>query len=301
MTTIADIFKFKVVPYTNNKAVPVVCPDPSLLYGLELEIEGIPVDPTELYVGGMYGDADNSLRNVRGGRGWEFITKPATFSIVNTILTNFFGKAHLTEDNYSERCSVHVHCNVLDMTPEQIQSLCLLYQAFEPVLYTFAGGDRDKNIFCVPWSQTQITYRLLDTLCDGNIPTLRNWQKYTGLNLIPITTQGTVEFRHLPGTCDQVKIMQWLSLIGCLFKAAKTLTITDIEQILTSVNTTSEYHKLVSTVFSAWSYLVTQPQYESLIEDGIIDVKYLLLGKIKNKKFVINTDSIYYASRPVAF
>jgi Putative amidoligase enzyme len=276
MKTIGQIFEFKVAPYTNSRVTPLPCPDPALLYGLELEIEGIQIDPTELYVGGMYGDADNSLRNTPLGRGWEYITKPATFSIVNLILTNFFNKAKFTEENYSERCSVHVHCNVQDMLPEQLKTLCLLYQTFEGVLYHFAGGDRENNIFCVPWAQTQITYKLLDTLEQGNVPLLRNWQKYTGLNLIPITALGTVEFRHLPGTCDKTRILNWMSLIGCMFRTAKSMEFKQIEDLLLNVNTNSEYTKLVQIVFNGWEHLIDTHNCATLIEDGIINVKYLL-------------------------
>ena len=293
MTTIADIFKHSVTPYTNSKAAPLLSPDPSLLYGLELEIEGIRVDPEELYVTGMYGAVDNSLRNTDGGRGWEYITKPATFSIVNLILTRFFKQEAIQEATYSERCSVHVHCNVLDMTVEQVKALCLLYQTFEGLMYVYAGADRDKNIFCVPWAQTQITYNLLDNLTEGHIGGLRSWQKYTGLNLIPITTQGTVEFRHLPGNNNQEFIMNWLVLIGCLFRAAKTMTLEEIEARLTRVNTTSEYRGLVDDVFGVWGHLIAAPHFEAVIEDGIIDVKYLLMGKnTKNKKVGYSAEEI---------
>lgn len=274
-----------VKPYTNSKAIPLSCSDPSLLYGLELEIEGIAVDPSEWYVGGMGGEADNSLRDNEYGRGWEFITKPATFSVAAFVLNNFFNKAKLTQErNYSERCSVHVHVNVQDLTPEQLKTVCFLYQVFERVFYAYAGEDRDKNIFCVPWSETTITHGIVDRLTPEGLKMLTRWQKYTGLNLIPVTSQGTVEFRHLPGTCDLPRILGWMNMIGSLFFIARNYSFKDVQAQVISVNTTSEYRHLVKYVFREWEGLVDVPNLEELLEDGVLNVKYMILSSTGKSK-----------------
>lgn len=201
------------------------------------------------------------------------------------------------------RYSYPYHHQQTDTTP--LKTLCLLYQTFEGVLYHFAGGDRDSNIFCVPWAQTQITYKLLDTLEQGNVPMLRNWQKYTGLNLIPITALGTVEFRHLPGTCDKAHILNWMSLIGCMFRTAKSMELKQIEDLLLNVNTNSEYTKLVQIVFNGWEHLIDTHNCATLIEDGIINVKYLLHAKNEarpqNSKKVVANLIAEYLNRRVVF
>lgn len=273
-----------VQPYKSSKATPVHAADPALLYGLELEIEGIATEPTELYVGGMYGDADNSLRVTEHGRGWEFITKPATFSVVNAILTNFFNKSKLTQEkNYSERCSVHVHANVQDLTQDQLKSVCLLYQVFERILYSFAGNDRDKNIFCVPWSETNLTYNLIDEVDKYGIGKLRAWQKYTGLNLLPVLSQGTIEFRHLPGTCELPRILDWMQLIGCLFAYARRVPFEVVQKNIIEINTTSEYKGITQAVFMEWERVLDMPFLEQQIEEGVLNVKYMVLSQKENK------------------
>ena len=273
-----------VKPFTSSKAVPLPCADPALLMGLELEIEGIPVDPSELYVSGMGGEADNSLRDNEYGRGWEFITRPATFSVAAHTLSQFFAKAKLSQErNYSERCSIHVHANVQDLTPEQLKSVCLLYQVFERLFYSYAGEDRDKNIFCVPWSETTLTHTLIDTLLDANLKGFRNWQKYTGLNLIPVQTQGTIEFRHLPGTCDLSRIFDWMNLIGSLFVTARNTPFEEIKSFIVNVNTTSEYKHLVHRVFGEWARVLDMPYMDTQLEEGVLDVKYMLLSADKPK------------------
>lgn len=280
MPSISEIFGVATPPAVrDNKATLLVSPDPSLLYGLELEIEGIPVNPESLYVTGMRGEQDNSLRENAHGIPWEFITKPATYSVLHAILQRFFDRASLTlEKNYSERCSVHVHANVLDFQPAQLKGLCLLYQVFERLFYAYAGSDRDKNIFCVPWAQTALTYRMIDSLTEDGIGGLRGWQKYTGLNLIPVTTQGTVEFRHLPGTPDLKRIMDWVALIGCLFAYARNTNVSLIQSRIIEVNTTSAYTGILNDVFGQWAHILNFPARDALLEEGVIDVKYMLLS-----------------------
>jgi Putative amidoligase enzyme len=279
MPNISEIFGIQhPIPVKNSKASPQACPDPSLLYGLELEIEGIPCNPIDLYVTGMRGEPDNSLRTNVYGQPWEYITKPATYSILYAMLDQFFKRAEFTmEKNYSERCSVHVHANVLDFNPEQLKSLCLLYQVFERLFYDFAGNDRDKNIFCVPWSQTNMTHQMIDNMTEQGIPRLREWQKYTGMNLIPVATQGTVEFRHMPGTPDINRIMSWCSLIGCLFASARNVPYEKLKKAIIEVNTTSAYTGILTQVFGKWANLFTSIEKDQLLEDGVLDVKYMLL------------------------
>lgn len=280
MPDIATIFGITPpTPVRDSKAAPLLSPDPSLMYGLELEIEGISGNPENLYVSGMRGERDNSLRENAHGIPWEFITKPATYSVLVSMLERFFTKANLTmEKNYSERCSVHVHANVLDFLPTQLKGLCLLYQVFERLFYAYAGNDRDKNIFCVPWSQTALTYKMIDNLTPDGIGGLRGWQKYTGMNLIPVTSQGTVEFRHLPGTPDLKRIMDWVSMIGCLFAYARNTDVSLIQNRIIEVNTTSAYAGILSDVFGRWAPLFDSPARDALLEEGVIDVKYMLLS-----------------------
>ena len=274
-----------VKPFVTSKATLMPCADPSLIMGLELEIEGIPVDPTDLYVPGMGGEPDNSLRVTPHGQPWEFITKPATFSIAAHILSQFFTKAKLSQErNYSERCSVHVHANVQDLEPEQLRSVCLLYQVMERLFYAYAGEDREANIFCVPWAETTMTHNLVDKLTGTTLKALRNWQKYTGLNLTPVQTLGTVEFRHLPGTCDLPRILGWMNMIGSLFRTARSYSYDHLKKMLMEVNTTSEYKGLIKFVFGEFEHLVDIPHMEELLEDGALNTKYILMSSpVKSK------------------
>jgi len=136
--------------YQSHKTISMSSPD--LIVGLELEIEGWEYGVPK-FVGFSF-EEDGSLRN----NGMEAITKPTKAKYIPRLLENFFNHFEITEDNYSTRCSTHVHVNCQDLTTDQVQIICLLYQVLERPLFGFIGHERDGNIFCVPWNQCNLTF-----------------------------------------------------------------------------------------------------------------------------------------------
>lgn len=272
------------------KAVAVPNPCPTLLYGVELEIEGVG-DADSWKVPGMSYERDGSLRN----NGMEFITNPMTYSNLKYCLELFFGKNKPTQDNYSERTSIHVHTNCQDLTWEQLRGVCLVYQMMEKLLFSWVGGDRDKNIFCVPWHQTTLTYSVLKD--DHEVTKFRKWQKYTALNLLPLYTQGTIEWRHMYGHGDVDKIMQWCTIIGHIYAYALATPLETIKNNISSLNVSSEYEGFLFSVFQENAKLFTAvPMFAVALEEGILDTKYALMDSPIKKspplkrapRFVIN-------------
>jgi hypothetical protein len=253
------------------KATPLASPDPSLLYGVELEIENTERD--EWVVPGITGKEDNSLRN----NGWEYVTQPMTFSNLAHCLGLFFAKSQVNANNYSERCSIHVHTNCRDLTWEQISTVCMLYQMLEPLFFTFVGEDRSRNIFCVPWSETQLTYNVVNRLAKSP-NSLKDWQKYTALNLKTLWNYGTIEWRHMAGTHDLEKILNWCRLIACLFAYARKSSLEDTKKFVINLNSTSEYRKSIDILFGEWAHLLYVQNYETLLEEGVLNMKYALLA-----------------------
>lgn len=276
---IQEKYKLKPVqPWKTSKAVPQNAPDATLLYGVELEIEGC---NTEMVVPGMSWTEDGSLRN----SGLEFITKPMTYSNLVSVLDNFFTKnSGISEANYSERCSVHVHTNVQDMTVEQLATLCMIYQVFEGVLFEYVGADRRRNIFCVPWSETQLNYRSIWRMLKQDELVFHDWQKYTALNLLPVVGQGSIEWRHMPGTHDRARIYEWCRLIGHMYQLAKTLSFEQAKAMFIDLNTTSHYYSVLRDVFREDAECLQVPNIEPLMENGVLNLKYALLNKKSDKK-----------------
>lgn len=251
--------------------------NPNLLVGLELEIEKWETEEEASFRGFSF-TADNSLR----GASVEAITKPMRTKYVPVLLENFYEHFHVTDDNYSERCSTHVHVNCQDLTRQQLRNICVLYQAIERVLFAWIGEVREQNIFCIPWYQCNISSRFVHNFLSDTDGTVRRWQKYTALNLLPIREQGTIEFRHLEGTCDIKRITTWLNIIGSIFRFACEVTYKELRGIITEMNSVSNYEMFINRVFGVYATeFVSLPSYRELLAIGVVDCKLLLIDDHK--------------------
>lgn len=260
---------------------PEIGTDPALVYGVELEIERLSGLRASHAVNGMQYYDDGSLRN----NGGEFVTNPCKMRELSYVLNTFFMKNKFTEENYSERCSTHVHINVQDFTYDNIMSLCLLYQLYERVLFAYIGNERSANIFCVPWYDTIMVSMLDEETLNGFLGQARGWQKYTALNLLPMQTQGTVEFRHMAGTHDVARILEWCNIIGCLTSYARKTPLETLKQEIISLNTSSRYAGFFAEVFGQYAeVLKSSTNFELAMEDGVIQCKRGLSHLLSQKK-----------------
>jgi hypothetical protein len=271
------------LPKNFPKALPLENPCPQLIYGVELEIERVP-RWDEMHVPGITSVEDGSLRD----NGREFIVQPMTYSNLMYCLENFFKKNELSERNYSDRTSVHIHTNCTNLTMEQIQTICFLYQVFEGILFGWIGNEREENIYCTPWSQTNLSYKTFN-VDKPYAEMFKSWQKYTALNLLPLYSYGTIEWRHMAGTNDLKRISTWLKLIGSIYRYALDKSLDDVKKELLELNTNSQYSNMVLNVFKDLAPELTfNNRYESLLEDGVINMKYSLFSK--KDKAPNNTD-----------
>lgn len=292
-----DLERSSPVPWSSNKTkvLPVIGSDPTLIYGIELEIEGLGHLNSfeDACVDGMVYHQDGSLRN----NGAEYVTKPMQMRELAYILEQFFKKNKLSDKNYSERCSVHVHTNVLDMSWEQLKTLVLVYLVFERNLFSFIGNERDKNIFCVPLYDTMMVNNILKG--DNTYKTLSSklgrWEKYTALNFLPIGSQGSIEWRHMHGTNDVQYILTWCNLIGKIFSYVRKTSWDDAFKFFINLNTSSMYNDAVMQVFGDFSgVLFNTHNFAQNIEEGVLNAKYSLgveaLKSLKTTKPWANVD-----------
>jgi len=232
-----------------EKQYPILQPNlplPKQYLGVEIEVENVPrprkisdaVDDTLYTI-----TNDGSLRNY----GIEIITKPIQAQYIEQLLKHLY--AALPERaEFSPRTSIHVHMNARDLTCEQLASLISCYIIVEKLLYYWIGTNRHKSIFCVPIQDTNLPINLESFLTTHNIRHLF-WFKYTGMNLLPLKQQGSIEFRQLHGTRDPDLIVSWISLLQCLFKYAVE---TDSEKVTSQIlllNTTSDYFQFLEGIF----------------------------------------------------
>lgn len=258
-------------------------PDPLLVYGVELEIENVTQVLDNCVVPNITVTTDGSLRN----NGYEFITTPMLYNSMMHTLISFFEKNKFNVDNYSERCSIHVHCNVGDLEQEQLATVLLTYICFERLLFRYVGGDRENNIFCVPIHQTSLVADMVHGDFKKAVYILdkaRGWEKYTALNLLPMLSKGSIEFRHMPGTADIVKIQGWLRLLGHLFRYARTVPYETVVKSLMEMNTSSRYFNFLNEVFMDDASKLMYFGYESDMEDGVVGVKVALSESRRTKE-----------------
>lgn len=254
-------------------------PNPGLIMGLELEMEQFPAYDTGF--GGVNFVPDGSLRN----GGIEGVTQPIVHAQMIPFLEAFYKKFGISSKNYSERCSTHVHVNVQNLPFDTIASIVLVYQTVERLLFNFIGHDRVNNIFCVPWYESGLSYKLVNKLCvPGDCSrAVTRWQKYTALNLIPVHEKGTMEFRHLPGTCDTEYIARWLRLIARMFSYAEKTGVKELQKIILAMNTISNYSGWLESVFEEDVVLLTNSDYQALLSKGVTDSKLMVLEPKKKE------------------
>lgn len=292
--TIREIFGFRVpTPWALKGSVE--CSNPDLMMGVELEVENCEhsQDWYQDRTGklGWTTTVDNSLRGTNistggnagiGGAAFEFISKPMRASTLLYSMEEFFNVTKFNDANYTDRCSVHVHVNCTDLTPDQVSSVALVYSVVEEILFRFVGAGRENNIYCLPWSQCRMNHDMVDKITQDVNGLARRWQKYTALNLIPLRSQGTVEFRQMHGTADMKKLTTWINLIGCIFKYGTNTELTELIKEIKALNSTSEYEVFFGRVLG--NYLPYTEDYRASLEGGIISAKYGLINWKKDRK-----------------
>jgi hypothetical protein len=142
---------------------------------------------------------------------------------------------------------------------------------------TEEGYCRDTNIYCIPWSQCRANVMLVNKLLLEPAGTATHrWQKYTALNLLPIQTQGSVEWRHMHGTADMEKLTTWLNIIGSIVKFSKNAGLDDVVKTIKVLNDTSAYQQFFNSILQG--YLPYNDTYRGPMADGVINAKNGLLN-----------------------
>lgn len=205
---------------------------------------------------------DHSLRN----NGVEFISKPLNFSDTLTAFKMLHENyiAEKPSEKFSDRCSIHVHVNCMSLTEEQVENIILLYALYEPFFFEEVAESRKANIHCVPLSNT-----MLPSQYGGGLRSLvGSWGKYSALNAKPISTFGTLEFRHSDGHDDPHRFARWLGIIRNLWIAGQ------------QVKVDSAFVNDVSKISNTYSYIFGKTPPPNLIHqvsDSLIDIKLSLI------------------------
>ena len=277
--------------------------DDRTLIGIEVEVERISKQTSIMRLGRegyLWNNvADGSLRN----NGREFVSAPIRGKnipyAINLLCQTLKKSESCIGHEFSDRTSVHVHLDMQQSTVEQILNLILTYLMVESTLYKYVGGDRSKNIFCVPIIESTLSGSLRELLAlykagDLNkaILSLRNWHKYTGFNLAPLFTKGTVEFRQMVGTSDSNKILTWINLLLSIKKWSHAQNFEQILDRFINMNTTSEYSHFIQDVFGSLAEEFRFIDLQEEMEIAVIFIKDLIIQDTLKQTDLVSTNEV---------
>lgn len=267
------------------------------LIGVEVEAENVKLPKGQTWDGVQYWHphADDSLRN----DGCEFAFVSPLFGA--DAVTAIKGLCKLAKEKgfkTSARTGLHVHVDVRDLSLEQFRAMCVLYAMVEKMIYRWVGGNREENIFCLPWYHSEGDLDALGNAFKTNTESdvhhiFNGMLRYSGLNLQAVAKFGSAEFRHMPTTFDYERIRTWINIILSLRDAAVAWTGTP-ESLLKEFRTLG-CMRFMSKVFplSVLKELWYPEAQKDVIESGLITADHLLRISSKETKGRINFDSIY--------
>lgn len=216
---------------------------------------------------------DGSLRN----NGVEYVSVPIQASWAPVALQDLLENALDKSCCFSPRTSIHVHLDMQQWEARQALDMLLMYTVFEGLFYKFTGRGRIKNIYCVPLFDTGM---LASCMSKQFSTTLQGWSKYTGLNIIPLQSFGTFEFRHMHGTFDVRKVSIWIRLITKLAEYVRRTGTEAIQKILQGEMRNVDYREWIREIWGMDSEYLKFESYEDVrkgvdaMKTAFVDGKY---------------------------
>jgi Putative amidoligase enzyme. len=302
-----SIFEYDVMPNYEKKIKEFMAQHPATMalpqlidnktfVGIEVEVESIStlLDQNPIWIT----LEDGSLRN----HGREFVSNPIRGAAVPYALHSlkeFLEKSNKGHD-FSDRTSIHIHMNARDMSAEQVVSFLITYLVFETILYKQAYDlgkkNREANIFCLPVSTSLYFLDIADGIssfekgdeANAIYHLSRDWKKYTGLNLLPLQSKGTIEFRQMGGHLNIHSLIQWINLILSIKQYVIQRPYQDIKNQILMLNTNSMYEHFLRDVFGDFSDHLLRYNIKSELETGVVVVKKALTP-VKHQGFAEET------------
>lgn len=197
------------------------------LFGIELEVEGknLPNKFQKFWVS----KADASLR----GEALEYVLAEP-LDLDKTKESLFYLNSKLTKPptklDFSFRTSMHVHINMRDFTKPQIQSFIYLSHILENVLVNYCDDKRVGNRFCLRTIDAEYKVNLIKNwlYATGFQKIEKDAVKYSAINISPLTSFGSIEFRSLQGTISLDVVFPWIDVLNNIKEIARVLPAIEI-------------------------------------------------------------------------
>lgn len=260
------------------KGFPSYQADERLLYadlgiGIEIEAEGFAerhlrtsreVEDFEQY---WTLKPDGSLRN----GGIEFCSRVLFGADITKALQMMLPVADGLDFNW--RAGIHIHTDVSKYSVNDLLKVFELYCVMEPLLFAWEGNHRETSNFCVPWYSclTPVTQFVELALraereprnAAGILQAITRVGKYTALNVAPITTQGSIEFRQMQSTPDVDKIINFINLCSAITRKPREMSA-PAGDMLSRIG-----EEAFLTDVMELPFLTEVPNYQGLLWEGI--------------------------------
>ena len=224
MRTVGQIFG-------RNPDISTVTPHPLIMgvhrVGVEIEVERFTSRRVRLNYWNMV--SDGSLRN----NGQEFTFRGPlggkdAFDAIAEIDTMLYA----AKPDLNIRCSTHVHVDVRDMTVPQLKRMILAYAFYESFLFNQSGRYRMKSNFCMPLCIAEGLTNVLTTNWNQEEESFlyqvtERWDKYSAINLIPMRSYGSVEFRIAEGKSSKGQLLRLVNRFLALKEFAMNNDVDD--------------------------------------------------------------------------
>ena len=280
MTSVAS--KFGIVPVDFPQESDLIINDRRL--GIEIEQEYSTTDSARsVQIGFRSGQPiteywactrDGSLRNM----GYEFVSHILWPYKVSRALDLVL--PHVSRGVFSWRAGIHVHVDAADLDDEQLRSMAKLYAMLEPVIFEWEGTNRDQSRFCVPWYTCNAGVRSMFEAVASSAGSINDafnrFGKYTALNMIPLCSLGTVEFRHMQTTEDKERIINYINLCLGIVQAGRDNV--DVLRLFSSSGTEA----FIREIFGKHGeFLLQVPDLETLLWRGMDCANAICLSELK--------------------
>jgi hypothetical protein len=276
LSSIATVFNR--IPHRIHSPSPELA-IPYAKVGVEMEVENFKLNRSS--IGKLLPNWDlhteeRSLRN----KGMELTTAGGLVGKLLVDEIRLFCKI-AKEKKWSEgfpRAGLHVHIDVTDMNADRDVDLLYFvqtYMLFEHALFSFAGEWRRSCGFCDSLLASQADWPYMGKM-------LLHWNyfesvhlhpnyfsKYQALNFLPMKDFGTLEFRHLPQTFDDARILSWINLI----LAMKAYALTTRDGPMVDLQTNGP-QRLFEMVFGEWA----RPLVEHVSQAAVVEASREVLS-----------------------
>jgi hypothetical protein len=236
--------------------------------GIEVEVENV----TQSYQKIPFywsSTQDNSLKV----KGTELISSPIGGHNIDYAIHELERTLKEIAPNalWSHRTSIHVHCNISDLSRAKLELLIAYYALLEPLYFSFVAPHRHGNSFCYPLVDV-LPANARKYIGDANI-------KYCALNIGAVGTHSTVEFRHLEGTGDMTKIRRWIQLVVKLYDFIESNPIPQLNSRFKGLGTKKDYSELVQDIFGKTSVLFNNLDHRGMMYQNYKWSSLFLRGK----------------------